>query len=256
MDSQVKICTLCNKAKPLSEFYYRKKEQRYRAECKECVIKRSKKYAEQHKEERLLYQKQYRDNHVEERKAYNLKHKEENSEKRKIYYIENKNKIRERKQKHYQENRDKEIEKALDYFHNNKEERHKYNKEYRNTHKKELAQRRRKYREDIIFKMKDQVRNLIGDSFRRRGYTKKSHTYEIVGIEWDDFYIYLLKTFKETYGTDWDGREKVHIDHIIPLATAKTEEEVIRLCHYTNLQLLKGEDNLSKGDNLDWEIGK
>lgn len=48
--------------------------------------------------------------------------------------------------------------------------------------------------------------------------------------------------------------KKVHIDHIIPLATAKTEEDVIKLCHYTNLQLLKGEDNLSKGDKLDWKL--
>ena len=32
--------------------------------------------------------------------------------------------------------------------------------------------------------------------------------------------------------TAWD------IDHIIPLLTAKTEEEVIKLNHYTNLQPL------------------
>ena len=44
------------------------------------------------------------------------------------------------------------------------------------------------------------------------------------------------------------------IEDIIPLATAKTEEDVIKLCHYTNLQLLKGEDNLSKGDKLDWKL--
>ena len=45
----------------------------------------------------------------------------------------------------------------------------------------------------------------------------------------------------------YDNKEKVHIDHIIPLATAKTEEDVIKLCHYTNLQLLKAKDNLKKG---------
>ena len=52
------------------------------------------------------------------------------------------------------------------------------------------------------------------------------------------------------------GIEKVHIDHVISLATAKTEEEVIKLCYYTNLQLLKGEDNLSNGDRLDWRKKK
>lgn len=63
---------------------------------------------------------------------------------------------------------------------------------------------------------------------------------------------YLLKTFKDRYGYEWDGKEKISIDHIMPLATAKTEEEVIKLCYYTNLQLLKAEDNWRKSDRLDF----
>ena len=33
---------------------------------------------------------------------------------------------------------------------------------------------------------------------------------------------------------------------------AKTKEEVITLSHFSNLQLLKAEDNTEKGKNLYW----
>jgi hypothetical protein len=47
----------------------------------------------------------------------------------------------------------------------------------------------------------------------------------------------------ENYG-EW------HLDHIIPLATATTREDVVRLNHYTNFQPLWAKDNLSKGAKI------
>ena len=40
---------------------------------------------------------------------------------------------------------------------------------------------------------------------------------------------------------------KLHVDHIIPLASANTETELIGLCHFRNLQPLWAADNLAKG---------
>ena len=56
------------------------------------------------------------------------------------------------------------------------------------------------------------------------------------------------------YGYEWDGIEKIHIDHIIPLDTAKIENDIIRLNHYTNLQLLKPLDNWQKKNKLNWKL--
>jgi hypothetical protein len=48
----------------------------------------------------------------------------------------------------------------------------------------------------------------------------------------------------------WDNHGKWHIDHIIPLASAETEEDIYRLSHYTNLQPLWAEDNWRKNSKI------
>ena len=79
---------------------------------------------------------------------------------------------------------------------------------------------------------------------------------KILGCTIEYFINYLIKTYENNYKEKWDWKylKNVHVDHVIPLASANTEEEVIKLCHYTNLQLLKAEDNLNKKDKLDWRI--
>ena len=41
-----------------------------------------------------------------------------------------------------------------------------------------------------------------------------------------------------------------HIDHIIPLSSAKTEEELYKLSHFTNLQPMGASDNRKKGAKI------
>ena len=61
---------------------------------------------------------------------------------------------------------------------------------------------------------------------------------------------YLENQFTE--GMSWDNHSQYgwHIDHIIPLSSANTEEEIYNLCHYTNLQPLWAEENLRKSDKI------
>ena len=55
-----------------------------------------------------------------------------------------------------------------------------------------------------------------------------------------------------TDGMTWDnwGKYGWHVDHKVPLSSAKTPDELIKLCHYTNLQPLWAKDNLSKGAKI------
>ena len=50
------------------------------------------------------------------------------------------------------------------------------------------------------------------------------------------------------YGKEWDGKTPVHIDHIQPLSNAHTIEDVYQLNKYSDLQLLRAEDNLAKSN--------
>ena len=61
-----KICSICNETKELSDFYYRKDNNKYRNECKMCFNKlhadKNKIYRDTHKEHYSDYHKDYRMN--------------------------------------------------------------------------------------------------------------------------------------------------------------------------------------------------
>jgi hypothetical protein len=164
----------------------------------------------ENKKERANYQRIYMREHPEIHKKYELKNTERLKEYRKDYFIKNKEKILN------------------------------YNRKYIKNRRKE----------DDLFKFKQNVRILINQSFKRGKFKKKNHTMDILGCNFEELKMHLHKTFFMNYGYEYDGKEDVHIDHIIPLATAKTQEDVKRLCHYTNLQLLKASDNLKKSAKM------
>lgn len=114
------------------------------------------------------------------------------------------------------------------------------------------ALKRYKRANDPIFSLIDRCRARLNQAFRLNGYTKRSKTHEIIGCSWDFLMGYIDSQFQP--GMTWENRSEWHIDHRIPLATAKTEEDVIRLNHYTNLQPLWAADNLRKSDKLDFQL--
>jgi hypothetical protein len=124
-----------------------------------------------------------------------------------------------------------------------------YNKKYRLNNKNQIniaATNRRK--SDINFKLKTNIRSLIYKSFKRKSegtYIKSKKTEEMLSCTLDEFIQYLQSKFTE--GMTLENHGEWEMDHIIPLSTAETKEEIIKLNHYTNFQPLWKFDNRSKG---------
>lgn len=115
-------------------------------------------------------------------------------------------------------------------------------REYRNNN------RRERLKVDPVFAMECRVRGHLNTSIKRLGYTKRSRTHEILGCNWEFFKAHIERQFIK--GMNWQNRNEWHIDHIVPIASAQTEEDVMRLNHFTNLRPLWAKDNLSKSDKL------
>jgi hypothetical protein len=60
--------------------------------------------------------------------------------------------------------------------------------------------------------------------------------------------IYLEEKFID--GMSWENQGKWHIDHILPLSSATNEDELYKLCHFTNLQPMWATDNIRKGAKI------
>jgi len=116
------------------------------------------------------------------------------------------------------------------------------NKEKRNKYIKN------KYKTDILFRLKINLSSRLRKYALLNNITKKNNTFDIIGCSPEFLKEYLEKQFID--GMSWDTRSEWHIDHIVPLSSANTEEEIYKLCHYTNLQPLWAEDNLKKGSKM------
>jgi Uri superfamily endonuclease len=115
-------------------------------------------------------------------------------------------------------------------------------KKYYKTYMKEYK------KDDTLYKFYTSIKQLVAISIKGKGYTKKSRTHEILGCDFETFKKHIERQF--TKGMDWNNRNEWHIDHIYPISKAKTEEEAIRLNHYTNLRPMWASENISKSNKI------
>lgn len=130
-------------------------------------------------------------------------------------------------------------------------------KKWREKNKEVLKQKRRLYlkkrkENNPIFKIEQIVRGNIRRSFSRgiKNFIKRERTERILGCSIDFFVSYILSKCPQGTSIENFGRYGYHLDHIIPISKARTDKEIIRLCHYTNFQPLWWKDNLKKSDKI------
>ena len=208
-----KTCKKCGKVKSISEFVKCKKcKNGVRGECSKCASERNLKNYHDNKE---LINEKRRENYSGTTEEIRLRQKQwekDNPEKIKIY-----------SKRKYEKHKDKFIENSMKW----------------NSYK---------LKTDILFKLKSLLRTRIYNFLKSKCLTKSTSTERIVGCSNEYFKEYMENKFTE--GMSWDNQGKWHIDHIIPLSSANSEEEIYKLFHYTNLQPLWAKDNLSKHNKI------
>lgn len=178
--------------------------------------------------------KKYRENNREKLKQKSTEYYEINKERYKDNRDKNKDKIKEYHKNYYKKNKDKIQEKVKQYVIDNKEE----------VNKRQQDWRKRKLETDNLFKLSYIISKKLRKLFKRTGYIKNNTKEEILGCTLLEFKQYLENQFE--VWMNWENKGLYNgtpnfgwdIDHKTPISTACSEEEIIKLNHYTNLQPL------------------
>jgi len=225
-----KICRKCGEDKLLDQFGKAKDtKDKLRNWCKLCF---------------KLYSKNYNNKNILKIKEYNKIYKSNN--KSQIQEYNNKEEIKLLK-KQYSKN----------YYNQNKDQKIEYQKKYKELNPQYMNNYMiSRYNNDILFKLKSNIRTLIYLSFKSKKPTKSQ---SILGCSFEEFKLYLESKFEPWM--NWNNRGLYNggfnygwdIDHIIPISSAQNEEEIIKLNHYTNLQPLCSKINREiKKNKLDY----
>lgn len=160
-------------------------------------------------------------------------------------------KEKERKSKHYFDNREEYLKRASSRYQNKRLEIIEYAKQYAKDNSEKINKNRlARVKKDDKSMLAERIRCLIKEAIKSRGQRKNTKTSNILGCTVDEFKAHIEKQF--TKGMGWENFDRWHIDHIVPISSAKSESEVISLNHFTNLRPMWAKDNLSKSNKMEF----
>jgi hypothetical protein len=188
------------------------------------------------------------------RKVFTQKYIKENPNYYKDYYSKNAEKEKIRRAKWVENNRDRVLEQSKEWYQNNKERKIKTTKKWVINNKEKFLKNQRDYKRnrqktDPIYKLAGKIRSRMYLAFKKKRWHKNGSNEKMLGIDYESAKLYIESLFKKNMS--WDNHGEWHIDHIIPLASADSEAELIALSYYKNLQPLWATENKSKNDDYD-----
>jgi hypothetical protein len=106
------------------------------------------------------------------------------------------------------------------------------------------------YKNDPVWVVRNRIKASISKRLRLGG--EKSGTFDMLGYRPQDLADHLERQFLE--GMGWRNRSDWHIDHIVPISTARTVDDVIALNQLSNLRPLWAGDNMQKSASREYLI--
>ena len=201
----------------------------------------NKAYSELNKDKIKIAKKNYYESNIEK---INIKNKEwdnNNKEKLKIYkktWCEvNKEKIKIQTKLYKESHKEELIVKNKNYNFVNKDKRNNY--------------RNNKLKTDIQYKLCHNLRSRLNHAINNN--QKVGSAVKDLGCTIDELKIHLESKFQSRMNWDNWTIDGWHIDHIKPLASfdLTDRQQFLEACHYTNLQPLWADENLSKGKKVE-----
>jgi hypothetical protein len=168
-------------------------------------------------------------------------------------------KAKEKSRRNHKNNYESEKEYGRLYYHKHKEERIKNTNKWRQNNKDKVrANAKASYQRMLCNPTRafaNRIRHGIRKALYKRNIVKRSKTFDILGypvLVLTDHLKQWLNSPCVVCGQTVITVEQSHIDHIIPLCSANTEEDVIRLNQLDNLRLICAKCNFKKGSRYEF----
>lgn len=237
------------------------KDKEYYEENKDLIKIRHRKYQQENIESINLIKKEWYKNNPDKKKEYNKKWNEKNKGYKRNEANKDKDKLS--KQKWRKNNPDYHKEYNKKYQEENKEKLNEKNKKYYENNKEKLNEKDRNRRKnDPVYKLSCNIRSMLYNIFIKQGSIKETKSQYIIGISFKELRQHIEKQFQPWMSWDnWGlyngefeyGWDIDHIEPLFPEGVKRTEEDIIRLNHYTNLQPLCSKINRDiKKNRLDF----